>query len=159
MKLYEIDAAIEQTLESAVNPETGEISSEAFAELLDLRDKREDKCEAIALAYKNASAEAAAIKAEAQALTARQRTAERRADSLRQYLAFALQGEKLRTPRVSVSYRRTSSVDVPDVNALMKKYRRYSDPVPDKAAIKAAIEAGQKVRGASIVERQAIIVK
>lgn len=105
MKLYEIDQAIQEILDGAVVDEaTGEVSMDLEAlEALELQ--RQDKLEGVALAVKNISAEADAIRAEEKKLAARRKTLENKRDGLKDYLAYALNGEKLKTPRVAVSYR------------------------------------------------------
>ena len=103
MKLYEIDAAIQKVLdEIMVDPDTGEakLDEEALAEL---QMEREKKLEGVALAIKNLSAEAAAIKAEEDNLAKRRKVLENKVDSMKGFLRTALNGEKLKTARVSVS--------------------------------------------------------
>ena len=63
------------------------------------------------------------------------------------------------TPRAAVTFRKTASVIVPDVWALDAKWVKYSDPTPDKNAIKAAIKAGQEVKGAFLVDGTSMTVK
>lgn len=159
MKLYEIDAA----LDALINEETGEIADyEAFAEL---QMQKEQKCENIALALKNARAEAEAIKAEVDELTKRRKAAESRAERLKDYLAEALGGEKLKTGRVSVSYRRAKSVKLDDsfIKWAAENNRddllRYKEPEADKKAIKAELEGGAALPGAELVESASVIVR
>lgn len=153
MTLYEIDAAILDCIDA----ETGEVVD--ADKLNALQMAREEKVEAVALWIKDLTAEAAALKAEKQAFSERQAAAEKKAESLRKWLADALAGQKFKTTRVAVSFRKTESVDVPDVWALGDEYLKFADPTPDKQKIKAALKAGEAVTGAALVEGQSMTIK
>lgn len=158
MTLYEINSAIENTFYSLIDPETGEIIGDTAA-LDELQIQRDEKVENIALFIKNLKAEAEAIKAEEKKLADRRRTCENRVSWLNKYLANSLQGEKFKTARVSVSWRKTQSVDVPDVWKLPEDYRRYKDPEPDKARIKEDLKKGIEIEGAELVDNLSMILK
>lgn len=153
MKLYEIDAAIMD----CIDLETGEIVD--ADRLTALQMEREQKLENVALWVKDLDAEAKAIRAEEQSFAERRRALENKAESLREWLANALNGEKFGTTRVAISFRRTKSVQVDDVFKLDDEFLKYSEPKPDKAAIKKAIEAGQKIEGAELVESLSMSIK
>lgn len=151
--LYEIDAAIL----SCVDLETGEILDEE--QLAALQMERQQKIEGVALWYKNLCSDAAAYKAEKDAFAAKERAAKTQADRLKQWLADALQGEKFKTPRVGVSFRKSSSVVVDDVLNLPPRFVKFKEPEADKLAIAAAIKEGEEVSGAHIEVKQSIIIK
>lgn len=153
MRLYEIDEAIL----SCIDTETGEILD--ADKLNALQIEREEKLEGVALWIKDLTAEAAALKAEKQAFADRQKAAENKAESLKKWLTEALAGEKFSTTKVAVSFRKTKSVQVADIFALDESFLKYADPTPDKTAIKKAIEAGQDVKGAHLVEGLSLSVK
>ncbi len=159
MNIFEIDAEIEQLLERATDPETGEIDAAHLQALYDLSDARRTKVENIALAYKNAAAAASAIREEALKLTNRGRAAQNNANRLRELLSYALDGQKLKTPLVSVWYRDTSVVEVTDAEQLTDEYLRFRDPEPDKIAIKDALQAGIDVPGARLTVSRSTIVR
>lgn len=160
MSLYEIDHAIEEIMERAVDEETGEIDEGAYAELDELVMAREQKVENIGLAYKSWVAFADSIKAEKLAIEKRQKRAEKKAEWLKGYMAHALGGEKFKTPKVEATYRRSSSVEIYDMGVLPEEYLRYRDPEPDKTKIKEAItKHGETVPGAVIVEHMNISIK
>lgn len=105
MKLYEIDAAIQEILDGmTVDEETGEVILDAEA-LEALQMARAEKLEGAALAVKNLEAEAAAIEAEEKKLAARKTAAKNRAKSIREWIAYNIGTDKLSTPRVSMSVR------------------------------------------------------
>lgn len=153
MKLYEIDQAIL----NCIDAETGEIIN---AEMLDnLQMERDVKIENIALYIKDLKAEAEALKAEKLAFAERQRVAENKVESLKNYLSYVLKGQAFKTVKASVSFRKSQIVDVPDILALDENFVRYKDPEADKTAIKEAIKAGQIVKGATLIENTSIIIK
>lgn len=153
MTLYEID----QALLDCIDTETGEIID--ADKLNELQMKRETKIENVALWIKDLKAEAEALKAEKQAFADRQKAVENKAESLKNWLSDALAGEKFKTTRVAVSFRKTKSVLVDSVYDLDAKYVKYKDPDPDKKAIREAIEAGQTVKGAQLVENVSVTIK
>lgn len=153
MKLYEIDQAIMD----CIDMETGEVINE---ELLNgLQMERNAKIENVALWIKELKAEAEALKAEKLAFAERQKVAENKMESLKKWLAYALNGEKFKTVRASVTFRTTEKVEVADIFKLDENYVRYKDPEADKDAIKKAIKAGQVVAGATLVPSTSVIIK
>lgn len=153
MRLYEIDEAIL----SCIDTDTGEILD--ADKLNALQIEREKKVENVALWIKNLKSDAEALKAEKQAFADRQKAAENKAESLKKWLTEALAGKKFKTTRVAVSFRKTKNVQVEDIWKLDDSFVKYAEPTPDKAAIKKAIEAGQEVAGATLVENVSISVK
>lgn len=155
--LYEIDKAI-MDWEMEIDPETGEILN--YEELDNLQMAREQKIENIGLYFKSVSAEAEMVKAEAKNLTERYKRLENKAESLKKYLAYALQGEKFSTPRLEVSYRKSESVEIGQDFVYDKKWCEVSTTYkPDKKKIKDAIKSGKEIAGVKLIEKQNISVK
>lgn len=159
MRLYEIDQAILE----CIDPETGEVDAERIAELQLARD---EKIEQLLLWKKDLDADAVAIAQEIKNLTERKQAAERKAESLKSYIKFVLNGEKFKTPRVAVSYRSVKSVQIQDDAALIAWAEQnddsllsYKDPTISKTAVKEAIEAGREIPGATIETKNQIIIK
>ena len=156
MTLYEINKQMEELLSMIIDPDTGEITDpEALA---DIQMKREDKLEAIALVIKNNVAEAALIRAEENELAKRRRRHEKTAERLKKVLENELAGQAFETAKCSCSLRRSTGViiDTAAFNEWAKRHKEYvipKDPVPDKAAIKAALVAGNKIPCAELEER------
>ena len=155
--LFEIDKAI-MNFEFDIDESTGEILN--YADLDSLKMAREQKIENIGLYYKNLVAEAEMVKAEAKNMSDRQKRLERKAESLKNYLAYALNGEKFSTPRMAVSYRKSESVSIPDETLIDDKYCNVSIvKKPDKKVIKDALKSGKEVKGAELIVKQNISVK
>lgn len=159
MKLYEIDKAILDL----VDEETGEIKDYEAFEALQM--EREQKIESAALWVKDLLAEADAIKNEMQRLDERKKAAERKAESLKRYVFYALNGEKYKTPRVAIGYRKSESADVADgfVEWAQTNNRddllKYEMPKANKTAIKEAIKCGEELPFALLVQKNNITIK
>ena len=160
MTLYEIDAQLEEMLEQ-IDPETGELLCD-MEQLEALSLERDRKLENLALYVKNRDAEAKAIREEEKALADRRRGLERKAERARDFLARMLAGEKFTTPKVAVSWRKSEAVEIgmsffsTDAN---ERFLRYKEPDPDKAAIKAALKAGEEITGAELVTNLNMTIK
>lgn len=154
MNLYEIDKAIL----ACIDPETGELIDEAA--LADLQMERTEKIKNVALWVKNLNASVTALKAERDAFDERMKSAQKKADGLKKYLADALQGQKFSTDECVVSFRRSAAVAVLDEAVLPAEYiAEKITKSPDKAAIKAAIKSGIDVPGASLVDNLSVQIK
>lgn len=158
MTLYEIDAAILECIDA----ETGEVIDIDRLEALNM--ERDAKVENVACWIKELKAEAEAIKAEKQKLADRQKAAENKTESLKKWLAYALDGKKFSTARCSVSFRSSESVEVTEqgLEALMKEHDElltYKKPEPNKTAIKQAIKDGLSVSGVQLVQNVSTIIK
>lgn len=146
LTLYEIDNA----LYSLIDEETGEVADyEAFEKLSMARDK---KIENTALMIKNLEAEAEAIKKEKLSLEARQKTALNQANRLRQNLQMALDGEKFKTAKVSLFFKRSHRVEITDLSKIPDEYLKFVAPTPKKDDIREAINNGVVIDGAELIE-------
>ena len=158
MTIYEIN---EQIL-NCIDPETGEIID--IDKLNELELEKDAKIENVACWIKELKAEAEAIKAEKLALAERQKVAENKAESLKKWLAFALNGEKFKTAKCSVSFRKSEVVEITDegLNNLMKEHDElltYKAPEPNKTAIKQALKDGLSVQGVRLGCNTSVIIK
>lgn len=157
MTLYEINEKIRVFLENNIDTETGEILN--LDTLGDLELERSVKLENYALAVKNIRADIEAIKAEEDALKARRERLSNTKNRLEAVLKQELDGEKFTTARVQITHRKTNSVEVLDITALPEKFLRYKPAEADKTAIKAAINAGETVDGARLVNGLSMTIK
>ena len=157
MTLYQINEQLRAIADGAeFDEETGEIFDEQAIEALQI--SREEKLEGIACLIKEYKAMAAALKAEKDALDKRQTAEERKMEYWKKYLAFCMEeGERFKSARASIGWRRTKAVEV-DEDLLPKEYLRVVTS-PDKTAIKLAIERGEEVPGATIVQRNNVVIK
>ena len=159
--LYEIDQAILDCIDF----ETGEVIDPE--KLSALQMEREVKIENVALWYKNLLSDAEAIKAEKNALAEREAAARSKAESLKKWLTEALNGAKMTTPKVAISFRKSESVEIPDEEEFIDWAQdcectdllTYKTPTPNKTAIKAAIKQGRAIYGATLTEKNNIQIK
>ena len=162
VSLYEISADFLKALDGLeLDEETGEITN--FDTVEALNAQFEDKAESVACYVKNLTAFAANLKAEEDALSARRKTAERRIDSMKKYLTSCMESvgkDKVETAKARISFRKSVQVQIDDEKALPADYVTTTVTVkPDKNAIKKAIQAGEDVTGASLVEDRNIQIK
>ena len=160
--LYDID----QDILDCVDAETGEILD---TEKLDaLQMEREAKLEGVALWVKDLKAEADAVKAEADKLTARKKALDNKVESIKAWLLTALGGEKLKTPRCNVYQTHGQRVSVPDEAGLIgflqtleepERFLRFKEPELKKDEIKKALKDGVVIPGASLEETESVVIK
>ena len=153
MNLYEI----ENEILNCVDMETGEIVD--IEKLESLQMERDQKIENIGCWIKNLLADAKALKEEKDALAARQKIAENKAASLKKYLSRYLNGEKFKSAKLSISYRKSDSVNIAEDATVPEEYLKYSDPAPDKVGLKAALKSGKEYPGITLVSTQSIQIK
>ncbi len=152
--LYEID----QQIMSCVDMDTGEIVD--MDKLSELQIERETKLENIALWIKNLKAEEAALKAEKDAFAEREKQTKAKREKLSEWLTGALNGEKMSTSKVSISFRKSESVKISDIDAIPMDYIVETiTESPDKVAIKAALKNGLEVPGCELELKNNISIK
>lgn len=153
MNIYEIDRGI-----AACVDDNGEIID--IDRLVALQMDRTQKCENVACWIIDLEADARAISEQEKVLKSRREATERKAESLKQYLSDVLAGEKLKTARVSVSYRRSTAVEVSEDATIPEEYTIVKTTVsPNKAAIKDALRNGANIPGCLLIERTSIQIK
>jgi t-SNARE complex subunit (syntaxin) len=152
VNLYQID---EQILK-LIDPETGEIGNEEAFNALEM--ERDLRIENTALWVKNLKAEAEALKAEKLKLAERQKAAENKIKSLTAYLEHYLNGDKFKTAKVAISYRKSKAVAIIEPTEIPAEYWKVREPEFDKTALKKALEEGN-VPGAELVENVNMTIK
>lgn len=158
LKLYEIPTEID----ALIDPDTGEITD--AEKLTELVNRFNNGVEWLALEVKNSLAEADALKKEKDAFAQREKVASNRAKNLKNYLTYLLNGEKFKTDKVAISWRRSEQVQVDEENFLPwakehNAYLRWKEPEVDKTALKEAFKQGIEVPYAELVENQSIQIK
>ena len=164
MTLYEIAQSLIDTIENQVDVETGEIiEGQQLTDAIDnLQMKLDDKIDNIACYIKNLNSDADQIKKEKDSLAKRQKTIENRAESLTHYLSDFMTYNsipKFESPKCKVSFRKSSSVNVKDINQIPKEYIKEKVEVNvDKTELKKYLKT-HECNGAEIVENQNIQIK
>lgn len=152
VNLYNIDSAIM----ACFDQDTGEIFDvERFNELsMELDSKIEGAC----LLIKNLKAEVEALDAEEKAFKERKQSANKRLESLKNYIGNYLNGTKFETTRVKVSFRKSESLEIADDAKIPEEYMKYK-PEVNKTDLKKAVKNGLELEGVSIVQKNNIQVK
>ena len=160
--LYDIDAAIL----ACVDQETGEIFDPEQLDALQM--ERAQKLEGVALWVKDLKAEAEAVKAEADKLTARKKAIDNKVEGLKTWLMYALGGEKLKTPRCNVYQTHSQKVVIDDEKAMIdmlmsspfgEKFLRIKEPEIDKNALKDSLKQGYEYEFAHLEETESIVIR
>lgn len=173
MKLYEINEAILELLENGYNEEVieacvddnGEFHEELVGdkvkELLDRYEgERNDKIEGVCLYIKSLEAEADAIKKEENLLKQRREKKEKKAEWLKEYIAFALAGNKFETSKCAVTFRKTEKVIIDNLELIPRQYCKVKTTVDaDKNALKKDIKAGIEFSGCHIEIGNSMTIK
>lgn len=152
MRLYDIPDAMEE----CVDRETGEIID--FGRLTELKMERDKKIENIACWIKDLVAVAKAIKEERVALANRQLAAERKAESLKNYLKTCLAGERFKSARCAVSFRKSKHLEIADGAAIPEEFVKTVRSI-DKAGMTQAIKDGAVIEGVQLVDSTNVVVK
>lgn len=160
MTLYEINGSIINLMESCIDPETGEVTSDFEKRLADLTLDREQKLDNTMAYIKNLEAEAKAFNEEIKRLKDLESKAKNRSEHLKAYLSMNMeQGETFTSSRGKISWRKSERV-IADVDKIPEQFKRRIEEVkPDLVGIKKAIKAGEEVSGAFIEERHNIQIK
>ena len=160
--LYDID----QEILDCVDLETGEILDSAKLDALQM--ERERKLEGVALWIKDLKAEASAVKEEADKLNARKKSLENKMDGLKNWLSYALCGEKLKTARCNVYYTHNQRLAVADEGKLVEflktlkepeQFLKFSEPELRRDEIKKALKDGYEIPGAALEQTESVVIK
>ena len=172
MTLYEINAQFAEAIElyengvdKVVDTETGEVKSLADV-LAELNMSREEKIENTVRYIKNLRADSESARAEASNLVERADRFDKKAEQLESYLLSQLGAcKKLETPLYTLKVRVSKSTCCPtDEEAIQRlpegfwNIKTTVKVTPDKKAIKAALEKGEKLEGCSIVENKRLSI-
>ena len=166
--IYEIDNRLQTLCNEMFDTETGEIvqDEESFNKIFDeIQLDLNAKIENTMCFVKNLNADAKAIKDEKAQLDKREKQKEALANRLQNRIDYyikhqALNKYKFETPKVRISYAKSSSVNITDMTQLDKKFIKTEiTETPIKSDIKDAIKNGESVNGAEIVTKVTMRVK
>ena len=164
MKLYEVNQEIQRLLMLLEpDPETGEIPSnedEIIERINALAMQRTDILQYLAKESLNLRAEAAALRTEEERLRKRREAMMAKEERLLRILDRECDGQTTDLGVATLSYRRTSRLEVADeakAVAWLKRHRfmdafRIPAPTVYKSEVRKLLSAGQKVPGCSVVE-------
>lgn len=164
MRLYELATGLEEVINGGMifSEETGEIIFDSD-NLDELEMALNDKLESCGLYIKNLEADVTALKNEIDALQARRKAAEGKVARMREYVLGCMEiaaQNRLETPKVVLSQRKSQYVEIEDVLQVPEDYKTIEEVTNvDKAAIKNAIKNGANISGCELKERINLHVK
>ena len=166
MTIYEIDSRLEALYENAVDTDTGEINPDVYEEIDSLNMERAYKVENFGLWHKNTVSDITALDNEIGNLIKRRDALKKKAEWQKQYLLFALHGEKFETPKVAISYRRSETVEFDNVEMFCESNADDDMIVtttvtrkPNRVALKRYLKQGWNILGCHLEEHQNIQIK
>lgn len=104
----------------------------------------------------------AILKEEIARLTALKHKAAKSRELLKNRLSASMQQfgiERIESPTIKLSFRKSKAIEITDELEIPAVYFNQPPPTPDKAAIREAIEKGEEIRGAELVERLNLQIK
>lgn len=159
MNLFQIDKKILD----CVDEETGEVVDIDRLESLNLQ--RDQMITNLCRWVTNLKSDVQQLKEEESRLRERRKSAEKNIDRIKNYLLAYMAGNPFKSAEFTVAFRNSSAVEIvnPDAfEAFADKNRgllTFPAPVPNKTAIKAALDAGEEVPGAAIKQNVNLIIK
>lgn len=168
MNLVKIDLQIEDLIEKVTNPETGEISDEAWQQVESLYKTKEEIITNFGYKYKRLVNEAEYWKNEKKRIERYQKVAEGIAERIKLLLGRSIpEGEKIKTPDLEIGWRKSEAVEIDEVLADLPGIAK-SDPnlveivvtyKPNKTALKEVIKKGFGFYGIELRTKNNIQIK
>lgn len=160
MNIYEITEELRAIYEE-IEMADGELTDEVAAKLEIAQGQLQDKAESYCALIRNVSAEAEALKDEADRLTKRRRSLENLQTRLKEALRCAMivsDTAKMDAGIFKLSLRKSEAVDITDEAAVPDMFCEFKRTV-SKSAIKDFIKGGGEVKGAQIIENINLMLK
>ena len=172
MNLYDIDDRLVNLIENQFDTDDGTIyeSEEELAKKIDeVAMELDKKIENIGCYIKNLEADVEALKREEDNLKKRRKSAENKIEGLRNYLDGYLtvcypneddkRKWKFKTPKVVLGFRKSTSVEVPNIDELDERFVRTKvEKIADKVCLKEALKNGE-IKGAYLKENINLSIK
>lgn len=156
--LFNIDAELYEVYNEIEN-NGGEMTPELEQSLEITEAERMTKGEGYVYVIKQLKSQADLLKAEAKRLLEIAKQYENSADKLAdRLLQSVITHGQIKTAFVTISTRKSKSVSITDESLLKTEYLRIKTE-PNKTAIKEALESGEEVAGALIVENYSLNIK
>lgn len=168
MKLYEITSemrVLDELFLSCIDEETGEVKDDGVIDILEqeLKLQLQTKGAGIIKSFKNSEAMLNGVDEEIKRLQALKKSISNQINSRKEYIVrnMEMMGiTKIETELGNLSLRKSKSVNIYDESLIDKKFIEIETKEKiSKTEIKKAIEAGENVQGANIVEKNSLNVK
>ncbi|MEA0564557.1 siphovirus Gp157 family protein [Lysinibacillus irui] len=129
--------------------------------LASITDAVEEKLEAYAMVIKNIESDVEGIKSEEKRLAERRKIMENGINRMKQAIAETLQGsgqDKVKTEKFTFSFRKSSKVEVSDIDSLPQQYVKVERTI-SRSELAKALKAGEQIEGAQLVENQSLSIR
>jgi hypothetical protein len=160
--LYSITADMNAIL-SLIEDGDGELTPELEQALAITEEQFTQKAEDYGHAILNLKAMATAAKAEKDRLASLQKFYENATKRLTDAITAAMQAfdvPKVETPTLRLSLRKSTATEIDDLNAVPDRFKQTKvEVVAKKDEIKKAIQAGETVEGAHLIENVSLQIK
>lgn len=160
MELYKIHLQHRLLLQQ-IEENEGELSPEVETSLKDIEIGLNESLASLAYTVKEYEDKALLVDNELKRLTVLKKRYLNNAEYFKTYIDTVMREAdltKVEENNIRLSYRKSTAVEITDIETLEARYLN-TVVTPNKVAIKAAIEAGEYVMGAEIVERQNLQIK
>ena len=160
MELYHIHQA-HRNLIAEIEANEGELTPELETTLNGLEIALNEKLASLAYVVKEYQDKALLVTNEIKRLQGLEKSYKNNAEYFKQYIDTVMRETgltKVEQNNIRLSYRKSTAVEILDLERIEAKYMVVKTE-PNKTLIKAAIEAGELVTGAEIVERQNLQIK
>ena len=168
MKLYEITKemrVLDELFLSCIDEETGEVKDDGVIDILEqeLQIQLQTKGAGIIKSFKNSEAMLNGVDEEIKRLQALKKSISNQINSRKEYIVrnMEIMGiTKIETELGNLSLRKSKSVNIYDESLIDKKFIEIETKEKiSKTEIKKAIETGENVQGANIVEKNSLNIK
>ena len=129
--------------------------------LASITDAVEEKLEAYAMVIKNIESDVEGIKSEEKRLAERRKIMENGITRMKQAIAETLQNsgqDKVKTEKFTFSFRKSSKVEVSDIDSLPEKFVKIERTV-SRSELTQALKSGEQIEGAQLVENQSLQIR
>lgn len=162
MNLYQIEKQYFDLTEQLIELD-GELTPELEQALDITLSEFETKSIAYAHVIRRLDAECDIIDSEIKRLQSIKRSRESALERLKMRIKTAMETfgmDKVQTPTLKLSFRKSESVEVEDVNALPSMYKTIKvTEAPDKTLIKESLKLGKEIPGARLVTNNNLQIK
>ena len=168
MKLYEITSemrVLDELFLRCIDEETGEVKDDGVIDILEqeLKLQLQTKGAGIIKSFKNSETMLNGVDEEIKRLQALKKSISNQINSRKEYIVrnMEMMGiTKIETELGNLSLRKSKSVNIYDESLIDKKFIEVETKEKiSKTEIKKAIEAGENVQGANIVEKNSLNIK
>lgn len=120
-----------------------------------------EKLESYAMVIKNIQSDIDGLKAENERLSARKKAMETNLDKIKKAMSEALltvEGNRLKTDKFTFSFRKSTKVEVSDIDSIPMQYVKVERTI-SRSALAKALKAGEHIEGAKLVENQSLSIR